>query len=283
MNNNSACLLFTCKDRVGIIASLAKFFTDRNVSISQYEEYTDDGLFFSRLEWAVGANWKDESTFRKDFAEVAKMFDAKYRVHFFNRVQNLGLFVSKEPHALIEALNKQEADEFPNTNISFIIGNNEEAQKIADRHGIPFYYIKTSKNPLQHETEQLKIIKRYKPDFIGLARYMKILTADFLNKVGCPIINIHHSFLPSFVGAKPYDLAYERGVKLIGATSHFVTPKLDEGPIIEQDVTRVSPGCSVEDMRKMGRDIEKKVFVTALGKVLQHKTITYDNKTIVFN
>lgn len=283
MDTNSACLLFTCKDKVGIIAALAKFFTDRNVSISQYEEYTDNGLFFSRLEWFTDDNWQDELLFKKDFAAVANVFKAKYQVHFFNRAQNLGLFVSKEPHALIEALNKQEANEFPNTNISFIIGNNEQTQKIADRHGIPFYFIKTAKDPLQHETQQLEIIKRYRPDFIGLARYMKVLTADFLNKVGCPVVNIHHSFLPSFVGSKPYDLAYERGVKLVGATSHFVTPKLDQGPIIEQGVIRVSPGCSVDDMRKMGRDIEKQVFVTALSKVLQHKTITYDNKTIVFN
>ena len=156
-------------------------------------------------------------------------------------------------------------------------------QKYAQRHGIPFYFVKTFKDPARHEPVQLEIIKRHAPDVIGLARYMKILTKGFIDQAGCRIVNIHHSFLPSFVGARPYEMAYERGVKLIGATSHFVIPALDQGPIIEQDVIRVEPGDSVQHMKRTGRDVEKKVFANALGKALQHKTITYDNKTIVFN
>ena len=146
-----------------------------------------------------------------------------------------------------------------------------------------FIILKRFKDPAKHEPAQLEIIQRYAPDVIGLARYMKILTKDFIDQAGCRIVNIHHSFLPSFVGARPYEMAYERGVKLIGATSHFVIPALDQGPIIEQDVIRVEPGDSVEHMKRAGRDVEKKVFANALGKTLQHKTITYDNKTIVFN
>ena len=154
---------------------------------------------------------------------------------------------------------------------------------IADRHNIPFHFIKTYKDASRHEGDQLSLIEQYQPDLIGLARYMKVLSADFIDQAGCPIVNIHHSFLPSFVGAKPYEMAYERGVKLVGATSHYVIPALDQGPIIEQSVIRVPPGSSVDQMKRIGRDVETEVFASALQKSLQHKTIVYGNKTMVFN
>jgi len=280
---NIASLLFSSSDEVGIIASLANFFSERDLNISRYAEYTDNGQFFSRLEWALNDRWEDEAAFSKEFASVAKLYDANFDVRFMDRVQSVGLFVSKQPHALIEMLNKYEANYFPNIEISFIIGNDQSVQHIADRHGTPFFYIPTDTDVAQYEKKQLDIIHRYKPDYIGLARYMKVLSADFIDSVGCPIVNIHHSFLPSFVGAKPYQMAYERGVKLIGATSHFVTAKLDQGPIIEQDVGRVLPGACVQDMIKMGRDIEQQVFANAMLKVLEHKAIIYQNRTIIFN
>ena len=280
----SACLLFRCTDRVGIIAELVLFFRDLNVSICRFEEYTDKQYFFARLEWRGGHPWATTEAFNEAFQAVAANFDnVSFRSHFFEKPQKLGLFVSKEPHALIEAINKCEAGDYPNTEICFLIANSKEMQKYAQRHGIPFYFVKTFKDPARHEPVQLEIIKRHAPDVIGLARYMKILTKEFIDQAGCRIVNIHHSFLPSFVGARPYEMAYERGVKLIGATSHFVIPALDQGPIIEQDVIRVEPGDSVQHMKRTGRDVEKKVFANALGKALQHKTITYDNKTIVFN
>lgn len=279
----TSCLLFQCRDQVGIIAALVDFFKDNNVSISRFEEYTDASNFFTRLEWREQNPWSDVETFAERFQHVAAQFkQSRFRVHFFDQPQRLGLFSSKEPHALIEALNKCEAGDYPNTEVVFLIANSRKIEKYALRYDIPFYFVKTYKNPLRHEEEQLKIIAEHKPDLIGLARYMKILTKEFIAGTGCPIVNIHHSFLPSFVGAKPYELAYERGVKLIGATSHYVIPALDQGPIIEQDVIRLRPGDSVEHMKRIGRDVEKKVFATALEKALHHKTITYDNKTIVF-
>jgi len=280
----SACLLFQCHDKVGIIAELVLFFKNHNISISRFEEYTDRHHFFTRLEWEGDHPWETTIAFEKDFQPVADQFEgAGFRAYFFDQTQRLGLFVSKEPHALIEAINKTEAGDYPNTEICFLVSNSPAAEKYADRHSIPFHFIKTFKDPAKHEPQQLEVIKQYQPDVIGLARYMKILSANFIGAANCPIVNIHHSFLPSFVGAKPYELAYERGVKLIGATSHYVIPALDQGPIIEQGVIRVQPGDSVEHMRRIGRDVEKQVFAKALEKVLQHKTITYENKTIVFN
>jgi len=281
--SGTASLLFNCLDQVGIIAALANFFAERDLNIFRYEEYVDDGHFFSRLEWPLNDRWEDEAAFDQEFRVLADVYGAHFDARFMNRNQSLGLFVSKQPHALIEVLNKYEANFFPNIEISFIVGNNKEMQKIADRHGLPFFFIATDVDTQEYEKKQLEIIQRYKPDYVGLARYMKILSANFIDDAGCPIINIHHSFLPSFVGAMPYQMAYDRGVKLIGATSHFVTADLDQGPIIEQDVARVAPAASVQDMIKMGRDIEQKVFVRALLKVLEHKVIVFRNRTIIFN
>lgn len=279
---NSACLLFSCPDKTGIIARIVSFFTEREISISRFEEYTDAGLFFARLEWKVQPGRLDHVGVNQLFQPVADDLNGQFQFHFFSDTQKLGLFVSHEPHALIEALNKYEAGDFPNTQIVFVIGNRESIRGLVARHGIPFYFVKTWKDPAKHEPQQLEIVRQHQPDLIGLARYMKVVTEDFIDNTGCPIVNIHHSFLPSFVGAKPYEMAYQRGVKLIGATSHYVTPELDQGPIIEQGVIRVQPGFSVAEMKKIGRDIEKQVFATALSKALHHKTITYQNRTIVF-
>lgn len=280
---NLASLLFSCVDQVGIIAELALYFSERGLNISRYAEYTDDGHFFSRLEWPMNDRWEDEAAFDSEFASLADRYHAQFNVRFMNQRQTIGLFASRQPHALIEILNKYEANFFPNIEVSFIVGNYQPMQKIADRHGIPFFYVPTDADVAYYERKQLDIIHRYKPDYVGLARYMKVLSESFIDQAGCPIINIHHSFLPSFVGAKPYQMAYDRGVKLIGATSHFVTKELDQGPIIEQDVARVVPGASVQDMVKMGRDIEQRVFAQALLKVLEHKAIVHKNRTIVFN
>jgi len=280
-------LLFSCRDGVGVIATLANFFSERGLNISRYEEITDDGQFFSRCEWRLNDRWESESDFNEEFFDVAGVYDAWHEVRFMNRTQTIGLFVSKQAHALIEVLNKVEAKFFPSIEVSFIVGNEDSMRKVADRHGVPFFFIPTNaqeqRDALAYEAQQLEIIHRYEPDFIGLARYMKVLSANFIQQAGCPIINIHHSFLPSFVGARPYQMAYERGVKLIGATSHFVTAELDQGPIIEQDVQRVKPGASVQSMIRMGRDIEQSVFVEALLKVLEHKAIVYKNRTIIFS
>lgn len=282
--NDNACLLFQCNDQVGIIAELVTFFRDHNVSVSRLEEFANHPYFFSRLEWEGNHPWDSQEEFAEAFTYVASKFEgARFRVHFFSRPQKLLLFSSKEPHTLIEAINRCEAGDFPNTKICALVANSRGIEKYAERHEIPFHFVKTWKDPSKHEPAQLEIIQKYQPDLIGLARYMKILSKEFIDQAVCPIVNIHHSFLPSFVGAKPYEMAYDRGVKLIGATSHYVIPALDQGPIIEQGVIRVKPGASVKQMKKMGRDVEKTVFATALEKALCHKTISYDNKTIVFD
>ena len=279
---STACLLFSCNDQPGIVAAISNFLFEKNLNIIALEQHSENNIFFTRIEWEDSGIWSTENLFKKEFKIISKKFDGQISVHFFSKIQTCGLFVSKEPHALLEILAKIEMQEFENIKIPFVIANHENCKKIVERYNIPFFYIPTKKNSLNHEKEQLKIIKKFSPNFIGLARYMKILSKNFIDKSDCPIINIHHSFLPSFVGANPYEMAYERGVKLIGATSHFVIPKLDQGPIIEQDVTRIGSGYAVDKIKKIGKDIEKTVFSHALKKVFEHKVIVHKNRTIVF-
>ena len=179
--NRTACLLFSCPDKAGIIAHIVSFFTLRGLSISRFEEYTDAGRFFSRLEWQVEDEDANPSEFNEAFQTVSDGMDAEFRFHFFSEKQKLGLFVSHEPHALIEVLNKHEAGDYPNTEISFVIGNRESVRHIVERHEIPFHFVKTWKDPAKHEPQQLEIIQLYQPDLIGLARYMKVVTADFID------------------------------------------------------------------------------------------------------
>ncbi len=273
-------LTFHCPDQSGIVAEISDFLSTNNCNIIALEQHSENERFFIRVKWVDNQQWETENKFREAFVPICKKFDGILNVHFFKNTQKLGLMVSREPHALLEVLNKVELGELGKIEIPFIISNHND-DTIAKRYNIPFFYIPTKDNP-NYETEQLEIIQKYKPDFIGLARYMKVLSADFISQTGCPIINIHHSFLPSFVGATPYEMAYERGVKLIGATSHFVIPALDQGPIIEQDVTRVRSGYSVKKLKKLGRDTEKRVFAHALTKALEHKVLIYKDRTIVF-
>lgn len=278
----TACLLLSCPDKPGIIANISIFLKERNLNIVALEQHSKSKYFFIRVEWEDIGNWENQEAFAKDFKPISELLNAQFRSHFFSKKQTLGLFLSKEPHALLEILAKYELNEFPNLELSFLVSNYAESEKFAKRYNLPFFYIPTSTGSFDHEKSQLEIIKKFKPNFVGLARYMKILSKEFIDLANCPIVNIHHSFLPSFVGAKPYEMAYEKGVKLMGATSHFVIPELDQGPIIEQDVTRIKAGYSVEDLKRIGRDTEKKVFAQALKKVLEHKVIVYEGRTIVF-
>lgn len=278
----TACLLLSCEDKPGIIANISTFLKERNLNIVALEQHSKSEHFFIRVEWEDVGNWENNETFAKDFKTVSQSLNAKFRSHFFSKKQTLGLFVSKEPHALLEILAKYELNEFSNLEISFLVSNYAESEIFAKRYNIPFFYIPTPTGSEEHEKSQIEIIQKFKPNFVGLARYMKILSKEFIDSTNCPIVNIHHSFLPSFVGAKPYEMAYEKGVKLMGATSHFVIPELDQGPIIEQDVTRIKAGYSVEDLKRIGRDTEKKVFAKAFKKVLEHKVIVYEGRTIVF-
>jgi formyltetrahydrofolate deformylase len=271
---------FHCPDRPGIVAELSAFLAERRCNILALEQHVEEDRFFIRIEWEDNLAWSDSAAFERDFARLPVSRDGVLDIHFFNRPQKLGLFVSREPHALLEVLNKIELGDLVDAQVSFIIGNADHSA-LAERVGVPFYYIPSKDNP-EYEAQQLEVVAKYRPDFIGLARYMKILSEDFIERAGCPIVNIHHSFLPSFVGAKPYEMAYERGVKLMGATSHFVIPELDQGPIIEQDVSRIRSGYSVDKLKQIGRDTEKKVFAQALKKVLEHKAVVFRGRTVIF-
>ncbi|MDA8617796.1 formyltetrahydrofolate deformylase [Gammaproteobacteria bacterium] len=274
------CFTFHCPDRPGIVAELSAYLAQHRCNILALEQHVEDDRFFIRIEWEDNGAWADANAFSDEFSSLPVSEGGELDIHFFNKPQSLGLFVSRKPHALLEVLNKIELGDLVDAEVSFIIGNFDHSA-IAARLGIPFYFIPTIDNP-DFESQQLKIIASYAPDFIGLARYMKILSAEFIDKAACPIVNIHHSFLPSFVGAKPYEMAYERGVKLMGATSHFVIPALDQGPIIEQDVSRIRSGYSVDKLKQIGRDTEKKVFAQALKKVLEHKAVVFRGRTVVF-
>ena len=274
------CFTFHCPDRPGIVAELSAFLAEHRCNILALEQHVEQDRFFIRIEWEDNGAWQDSDAFAADFSALPVSVGGELDIHFFNRPQSLGLFVSREPHALLEVLNKIELGDLVDAQVSFIIGNVDHSA-IAARVGVPFYFVPTKDNP-DFEAQQLEIIAKHNPDFIGLARYMKILSEEFIDRAACPIINIHHSFLPSFVGAKPYEMAYERGVKLMGATSHFVIPELDQGPIIEQDVSRIRSGYSVEKLKQIGRDTEKNVFAQALKKVLEHKTVVFSGRTVVF-
>jgi formyltetrahydrofolate deformylase len=278
-----ASLLVSAAADVGIMATIANFFAQRNLSISRFAEYTDAGQFFSRLEWVLDDRWGDEASFANDFNSIAQKYSATFSARFMRRKQSLGIFASSQTLTLVDMLNKVDANYFPELEVSFIVGNHEPMRKIADQHGVPFFYSDTTANALQYEKKQFDIIQRYTPDYIGLFGYMKVLSANFIAKINCPVINIKHSFLPSIKSTDPFQTAYERGVKLIGATSQYVTAELDHGPIIEQDVRRVRPGASAQDMLKIGQEIEQQVFAHALLKALEHKIIIYKNRSIVFD
>ena len=281
--SNVVSLLICCPDKVGITAALANFFAQRELNLSRFSEHSGSGQFFARFEWVLNDLWEDEASFTADFFELASEYEASFNVRFMNRRQAIGLFVSTESHALIELLNKVEASYFPTLDIRFIVGNEQSMRRIADKHGVPFFCIPTDEDALSYEKKQLEIIRRYKPDYIGLAHYSKDFSANFIERAACPIITIAQSFLPPLVGPDPFQMAYDRGVKLIGATAHFVTATLDQGPIIEQDAKRVRAGASVEDIVKTGRAIEQKVFARAMLRVLEHKVMVYKNRTIIFN
>jgi formyltetrahydrofolate deformylase len=275
-------LLLSCKNQSGILKDISDFVAKRGgniVSLRHLAERNDNQLFL-RVKW-IGAN-KNVCDVNNcsDFDNIRKKYQPDFcRVTCSTNVKTLGLFTSKTTHCLEKALYHYSEDDI-NTKILLIIGNSRNCEKMSKYYGIPFYFIPTDEP--DYEKKQLELLKKHKVDFIGLARYMKILSPAFIAEYPNKIINIHHSFLPSFVGAKPYEEAYKKGVKLIGATSHFVIPELDQGPIIEQDVSRVKEGFDAENLAKQGRDVESEVFYFALRKYIEEKLIIYKNRVIVF-
>jgi len=281
---DSAILLISCPDRKGEVATIADFVYRHNGNILHADEHADEesGLFLMRVEFDPKDFDIDLADFGKHFSPVAEDFQMKWRLAQSSLRQRMIVLVSKYDHCLVDLLYRHKSGELA-CDIPLIISNHADNQAIADFYKIPYVIVPVTKdNKAQAEAKIQALIDEKKPDFMVLARYMQILSNEFVNRYPQRIINIHHSFLPAFVGARPYHQAFERGVKLIGATSHYVTEVLDDGPIIEQDVVRVSHRDTVEDLIRKGRDLEKVVLSRAVRWHVENRVLLYGNKTVVF-
>ena len=288
MNNatsKSAVLLIHCPDQKGIVISITEFIFKNGGNILYLDQHvnTERQVFFMRIEWDLHDFVIADDKIGEYFETlVAKRFSMNWQLHFSNEIPRMALFVSKQPHCFYDILARYEAGEWQ-VEIPLIISNHTDMQTAAERQGIDFIHLPMSDgNRAQQELKQLELLRQYRVDFIVLARYMQVLSDNFIGNYPDRIINIHHSFLPAFPGARPYHSAHERGVKIIGATSHYATAELDSGPIIEQDVVRVSHENSVEDMVRKGRDLEKMVLARAVWHHLHHNVLVYENRTVVF-
>ena len=281
---NSAILLISCPDRKGEVAAIADFVYRHNGNILHADEHADEesGLFLMRVEFDANEFDIDLADFGRHFSPVAESFRMKWRLAQSSHRQRMIILVSKYDHCLVDLLYRHQSGELA-CDIPLIISNHPDNQAIADFYRIPYAIVAVTKdNKSQAEAKIQTLIDDQRPDFVVLARYMQILSNEFVNRYAQRIINIHHSFLPAFVGARPYHQAFERGVKLIGATSHYVTEVLDDGPIIEQDVVRVSHRDTVEDLIRKGRDLEKVVLSRAVRWQVESRVLLYGNKTVVF-
>jgi len=283
---NSGILLVKCPDKPGIVSMLSTFIHNHDSNIIESSQYSNDpenGTFFIRIEFYCENLVNKSVEMEKDFELLAAKYSMNYHFAYGNERMRTAIFVSKETHCLVELLWEWQNGDL-NTDIVVVISNHEHARGIVESLGIPFLYIPANKDIRKEvEKEQIRLMKEYDVDLLILARYMQILTTDFVSHFENQIINIHHSFLPAFIGARPYERAYDRGVKLIGATSHYVTNDLDEGPIIEQDIERVDHRDSIIDLKKIGSRIERRVLAKAVKWHLENRIIVEGNKTIVFH
>lgn len=279
-------ILINCDDQSGIIATVTNFIANNNGNIVYIDQHVDreQDIFFMRLEGEFETDNFDIDAFKNNFKiNLAEHFKMKWRIYEANNKPKMALFVSKYDHCLYDILGRYNSGEL-DLEIPFIVSNHNTLRPIADSFNIPFYHIPVTKDTkAEAEDAQLKLCKTFDIDFIVLARYMQIVSSKIIDQYPNKVINIHHSFLPAFVGAKPYHSAYKRGVKIIGATSHYVTEELDAGPIIEQDVTRVSHTNSIEDLIAKGRDLEKIVLANAIKLHLKRKVMVFNNKTVIFS
>jgi formyltetrahydrofolate deformylase len=282
---NSAVLLVSCPDQKGVVAALSDFVFRHNGNILHADEHADQGsnLFLMRVEFDPAEFDIDLAEFATHFSPIAEKFRMEWRLARSNYRPRMVILVSKYDHCLVDLLYRHKSGEFA-CDIPLIISNHPDNQPIADFYRIPYVTVPVPRDS-KTEAEQkiLDLLRQQDPDFIVLARYMQILSDKFVNQYPQRIINIHHSFLPAFVGAKPYHQAFTRGVKLIGATSHYVTEVLDDGPIIEQDVVRISHRDSLDDLLQKGRDLEKVVLSRAVRWHIENRILLYGNKTVVFD
>jgi len=280
-------LLLHCKDRKGILAYISNFILEQNGNILSLEQHVDSAneRFFMRVEWDI-TNFKIKTEDLESTIESllrSKYSNVKWQLSYSNWVPKMALFVSKYEHCYYEILSRYESKEW-NIEIPLIISNHDKLRTAAERLNIPYYHIPITKdNKAEQEHKQLELLRLHNIDLIVLARYMQILSPNFVDQYKDKIINIHHSFLPAFMGADPYRSAFERGVKFIGATAHYVTTDLDEGPIIAQDVISTSHRDSISNMKRRGRSIEKIVLAQGVWSHINSKVISYKNKTVVFD
>ena len=282
----TAKLLLHCPDKTGILAEVTDFITVNKGNIIYLDQYVDhvENIFFMRIEWELRdflvPQEKIEDYFRTLYGQKYEM---DFRLYFSDVKPRMAIFVSKLSHCLFDMLARYTAGEW-NVEIPLIISNHPDLQHVAERFGIPFYLFPITKETKEEqERKEMELLAKHKITFIVLARYMQVISEQMINAYPNKIINIHHSFLPAFVGAKPYHAAFQRGVKIIGATSHYVTTELDAGPIIEQDVVRITHKDSIEDLVNKGKDLEKIVLSRAVQKHIERKVLAYKNKTVIFS
>ncbi|HLW87118.1 MAG TPA: formyltetrahydrofolate deformylase [Terriglobales bacterium] len=281
----SATLLLSCPDRKGLVAAISDFVFRHNGNILHADEHADEGsnLFLMRVEFDPANFDIPLAEFAKHFSPIAEKFEMQWRLARSDYRPRMIILVSKYDHCLVDLLYRHKSGELA-CDIPLIISNHPDNQAIAEFYRVPFVVVPVTKdNKVEAENRILDLITRQNFDFLVLARYMQVLSNDFVQRYPQRIINIHHSFLPAFVGAKPYHQAFTRGVKLIGATSHYVTEVLDDGPIIEQDVIRISHRDSLDDLLQKGRDVEKVVLSRAVRWHIENRVLLYGNKTVVFN
>ena len=282
----TAKLLLHCPDKPGILAEVTDFITVNKGNIIYLDQYVDhvENIFFMRIEWELKDFLVPQEKIEDYFATLyAQKYEMNFRLYFSDTKPRMAIFVSKMSHCLFDLLARYTAGEW-NVEIPLIISNHPDLQHVAERFGIPFHLFPITKETKEEqEKKEMELLAKHKITFIVLARYMQVISEQMINAYPNRIINIHHSFLPAFVGAKPYHAAFERGVKIIGATSHYVTTELDAGPIIEQDVVRITHKDTVQDLVNKGKDLEKIVLSRAVQKHLARKVLASKNKTVISN
>jgi formyltetrahydrofolate deformylase len=283
MNSPTATLLVSCPDQKGLVAKIANFIYSNGGNIIHADQHTDfsAGLFLTRIEWQLDGFNLPRDVIKPAFNAIATPLNARWQLRFSDAIPRIAIWVSKQDHCLYDLIWRQRSGEFQ-AEIPLILSNHLDLKPIADQFNIDYHHIPiTKETKAEQELKQLELLDQSKIDLVILAKYMQVLSADFVAKFP-NVINIHHSFLPAFAGANPYQRAFERGVKIIGATAHYVTEDLDEGPIIEQDVVRVSHRDDVKDLVRKGKDLERVVLARAVRSHLQNRVLVYGNRTVVF-
>jgi formyltetrahydrofolate deformylase len=283
VTNPTATLLLSCPDRPGLVAKLANFIYSNGGNIIHADQHTDftKGLFLTRIEWQLEGFNLPREVIAPAWSAIAKPLEADWKLHFSDAIPRIAIWVTKQDHCLLDLLWRWQAKELQ-VEIPLIVSNHADLETIAQQFSIDFHHIPiTKETKLEQEAKQLELLEKYRIDLVVLAKYMQVLSPDLVKHFP-NVINIHHSFLPAFAGANPYHRAYERGVKIIGATAHYVTEDLDEGPIIEQDVVRVSHRDDVADLIRKGKDLERLVLARGVRLHLQNRVLVYGNRTVVF-